>query len=276
MPKSAPPSINNTAFDCPHCGAFTTQYWRKLFSQPLRRDNPTPIIPDEDFEADITNNRELKENTRRNLIDFCVKSKTGNVFEEAEHRHLYDSIELSNIHISKCYNCGEFAVWVHDRIVYPPTRTGDAPNPDLPEDIVRDYEEARSILELSPRGAAALLRLCIQKLCKHLGESGKNIDQDIANMVAKGLNPLVEKSLDSVRVIGNESVHPGELDLRDDPDIAKKLFKLVNAITDQMISHPKTVEEIYGKLPDKKLEGIKQRNERAKKSIIDRFISKDE
>lgn len=116
-----------------------------------------------------------------------------------------------------------------------------------------------------------MLRLCIQKLCKELGEPGKNIDTDIASMVAKGLNPLVQKSLDSVRVIGNESVHPGELDLRDDHDTATKLFKLVNAIADQMISHPKNVEEIYGKIPEGKREAIEQRNEKAKKSFLDQF-----
>ena len=127
-------------------------------------------------------------------------------------------------------------------------------------DILRDYEEASSILNLSPRGAAALLRLAIQKLCKHLGENGKNINNDIESLVKKGLSPIIQKSLDVVRVIGNEAVHPGTLDLRDDRDVASKLFRLVNLITDRMITYPKQVNEMFDGLPAPKKEEIQKRD----------------
>ena len=76
----------------------------------------------------------------------------------------------------------------------------------------------------------------------------------------KGLNPLVQKALDIVRVIGNEAVHPGELDLRDDRDTAFELFGLVNSIADQMITHPKAVEALYNKLPESKRKAIEARD----------------
>jgi hypothetical protein len=150
-------------------------------------------------------------------------------------------------------------VWVHDRLLFPAIKSGVLPNPDLPDDALRDFQEAREIVNSSPRGAAALLRL-VCRLCKHLGEQGKNIDDDIASLVKKRLDPLVQKSLDIVRVIGNETVHPGVLDLRDDRDTALRLFELINSIADQMISHPKNVTDLYEKLPENKRKRIEERD----------------
>jgi hypothetical protein len=139
-----------------------------------------------------------------------------------------------------------------------------SPNDDLKDEIKLDYLEAASIAAKSPRGAAALLRLCVQKLCKQLGEEGKNIDKDIGSLVAKGLDVRVQQALDIVRVVGNESVHPGEIDVRDDPESVGILFTLVNAIADQMITQPKLHSKIYESLPKAKLDGIAARNAKAR------------
>ena len=148
-------------------------------------------------------------------------------------------------------------------MVWPVVGAAPLPNPDTPEDIRRDYEEARTILDLSPRGAAALLRLAVQKLCAHLGEKGKNINEDIASLVAKGLDPRVQQALDVVRVVGNDAVHPGAMDLRDDRATAERLFGLVNLIVERMISYPKHVETLYRSLPETKRDEIKKRNAQA-------------
>lgn len=128
-----------------------------------------------------------------------------------------------------------------------------------------DFEEARSIVNASPRGAAALMRLVIQKLCAHLGEKGKSIDDEIGSLVAKGLSPLIQRALDVVRVVGNESVHPGTIDMRDDRETALRLFELVNLIADQMISQPNVVKKLYDQLPAEKLAAIEKRDARARK-----------
>lgn len=161
---------------------------------------------------------------------------------------------------STCAHCKRSAVWFSEVMVYPDFEGVQPPNQDLSGDIQSDYQEAASILQKSPRGAAALLRLAIQKLCGELGESGKKINEDIKSLVEKGLPAAVQKSLDAVRVIGNEAVHPGQIDLRDDVETAKALFRLVNLIAEKMITEPKEVEEIYNSLPESKRQEIEKRD----------------
>jgi hypothetical protein len=115
----------------------------------------------------------------------------------------------------------------------------------MPDDIRADFDEARSVLDLSPRSAAALLRLCIQKLCILLKLPGNDLNSDIGVLVKQGLDPLVQKALDIVRVVGNNAVHPGELDLKDDHATAAKLFELVNRIAQDLITHPKELQALF-------------------------------
>lgn len=255
-----PPSIKETAFECPHCGVYTTQFWFKLYAKEQDK-NSIPIIPTEDFKQEILNDTNLQDVTKNGMVEYIDKMINGIIFLEdnSTSRYVY---QTNNLNLSCCYSCSKFAVWVHDNLLYPSDKIGVQPNQDLPEDIAHDFNEARSVIDLSPRGAAALLRLCIQKLCKHLGEKGVNLDDDIASLVSKGLNPTIQKSLDIVRVIGNESVHPGTLDLKDDRDTALKLLSLINSIADQMISHPKQVQSLYEKLPENKRKAIDNRDKK--------------
>jgi len=170
------------------------------------------------------------------------------------------AIQIADWHSAHCAHCQDYSFWRVDAMIYPSSGNAPLSNADLPIDIKLDYEEARSIASRSPRGAAALLRLCIQKLCKHLGEPGNNIDSDIASLVKKGLPATVQKALDTVRVTGNESVHPGTLDLRDNPELAGALFGLVNFIVEKMISEPKEIDALYATLPQNKREAIEKRD----------------
>ncbi len=138
---------------------------------------------------------------------------------------------------------------------------GNAPpaNSEMPESVKNLYLEAASIQSNSPRGAAALLRLAVQKLCKELGEKGDNIDDDIAALVKKGLPLIVQQSLDVVRVTGNHAVHPGQIDT-DDPKVVGQLYSLLNVICEYMIALPKQVSGLYTSLPVKALGAIKKRD----------------
>lgn len=167
---------------------------------------------------------------------------------------------MADFDIAHCKQCNNYSLWREENMLFPTSGTVPLPNEDMPDDIKRDYNEARSILEISPRGAAALLRLAIQKSCVFLGEKGKNLNADISNLVKKNLPVKVQKSLDYVRVVGNNAVHPGTIDMKDNKEIAEKLFDLVNLITEVMISQPKHVDELYESLPDDSKKQIEKRD----------------
>lgn len=131
----------------------------------------------------------------------------------------------------------------------------------MPAEIVSDYLEAGQILSRSPRGAAALLRLAIQKLCPLLGATKKDINAAIGELVSQGtITTSIQQALDSVRVIGNEAVHPGQMDLKDDADTAASLFRLLNFIVEKAITEPKQVASIFAGLPPSKLAAIAERD----------------
>jgi hypothetical protein len=159
-----------------------------------------------------------------------------------------------------CRHCSNLMIWYKGEMVYPDTTGVPLPNPDLPEDIKADYREAASILSKSPRGSAALLRLAIQKLCIHLGGKGKSIDDDIKALVKAVLPEEIQQALDIVRVVGNEAVHPGQIDLNDDRELAVSLFGLVNYIAEDRISRPNRVSALYAGLPQSRLDAIARRD----------------
>lgn len=255
------PSTALQAFSCPHCGALADQRWWECYAALLRDTKPLPTWLDPlKVEEAIKRSNDADRPALLAVLKRAQSMEAGEPSLQSR-SHLYAERVVEGLHASLCFSCKAVSIWVGRRMVYPVIELqGEQPNEDLPDEIKVDFQEARRIVAESPRGAAALLRLCIQKLCKSLGESGDDINKDIGALMKKGLSPLIQQALDTVRVIGNESVHPGTIDLRDDYDTALALFRLVNLIAEHQISNPKHVNALYASLPIKKLEGISQRD----------------
>jgi hypothetical protein len=161
-----------------------------------------------------------------------------------------DNTYVDGLKVAFCSHCKMYSVWRDEKMISPNVVTVESPNSDLDEEVQDDYREAADILARSPRGAAALLRLAVQKLCNgQLAAKGSGLNEQVADLVKRGLLPQVRDSLDAVRVIGNEAVHPGALDLKDDAETATGLFRLINLIAEQMISHPKQAAAILARIP---------------------------
>jgi len=256
--KYVPPSIDETAFNCPHCGALAKQTWFKLAADPHKKDEIPDRYSEENVKQDVL--KEMDKEQRVRFLDWIKRVTTG--LPTIEHRGSgrYYYFDIFNANVAQCFNCNKISVWIGSSLAWPASGDAPLPNPDLSDEVRLDFEEAGRILNLSPRGAAALLRLAIQKLCKELGQKGENINADIAALVEKGLDIRVQQALDVVRVIGNQAVHPGQIDLRDDRATAEKLFGLVNLIADIMVTQPKHIAAMFDGLPEGARKAIEHRD----------------
>ena len=178
------PQLGAESFSCPHCNAVAHQDWYSLFLKP---ENATEVVV-------LT--LEALMLAKGSESDQFVQRLKDNVlaYEYQEHpRNL--KVKLLNLHVSRCYNCKGFTVWVRDRLVFPikgiePLDIIEADFRQVEEDVQElednvpesdehvqasveeveeaseDFEEAAAILNKSPRGAAALIRICIQNMMR--------------------------------------------------------------------------------------------------------------
>lgn len=194
-------------------------------------------------------------------------------FAKQKYKELYLG-EIESLSVTICDHCEKISVWIGDteisysdqwsmdsgKMIYPRDAWVPLPNEDLIQEIQKDYLEASNIVNDSPRGACAILRLALQKLLIQLWENGNDINTSIWNLVKKWLNPTLQQAFDTVRIVWNESVHPWEIDMKDNVEIATQLFGLINIIADSLLTIPRKTAELYGKLPKEKLEGIQNRD----------------
>ncbi|SIO22763.1 DUF4145 domain-containing protein [Paraburkholderia phenazinium] len=160
----------------------------------------------------------------------------------------------------ECLHCSAWSIWYEGRMLVPAVASVPPPHEDFPEAPKVDYDEARDIVGRSPKAAAALLRLSLQKLMRELGEKGVNINDDIKSLVAKGVPDFVQQALDYCRVVGNNAVHPGEIVIDDTPEVALALFEMLNVIVEVRVAIPKRIRAQYDELPEAARKAIEKRD----------------
>jgi hypothetical protein len=264
-----PPAIGKTAFSCPYCGVLAKQDWFKVCVRNLPSERIVRYISEDKKEylkwldkniRDAASDSERKKWTAEwSDAAFCDDIETLRLCE-----CIIENIEVNEFFVlsaSQCHACQAVALWLGVSLIHPRICTAPVASPDLPEDIRVDVEEARKVFNDSPRASAALLRLAIEKLCNQLtGKPEFNLNKKIGLLVEDGLHPSTQQALDAVRVIGNEAVHPGQMDLNDDRNTALSLFNLVNLIVQDTVTRIKMVKKTYALLPEIKRNAIAERD----------------
>lgn len=241
------PEHGSKKFKCPHCHTIATQEWSNAF-----KISTTSIKILDNVYLDYRS--QVQDYAQEEIARFISKSQK--TFKD----NIYNLLP-KDFSVATCISCEKFTLWVDKEIVYPKKTTVPSPNEDLDEDIKALYLEASTILIDSPKGSTALLRLALQMLLKQVGKSGNKINDDIKELVSEGLSPKIQQALDLLRVIGNNAVHPGQINLDDDTEVAEKLFNILNFIADELITKPKELEGLYADLiPLETQEHIRQRD----------------
>ncbi len=154
--------------------------------------------------------------------------------------------DVADINFARCSCCQKETVWVKETQVFPLTSAAPVLNPDISDgEIKKLYSEATAIIAQSPIAASALLRVALNRLCADLGDNNKDIAENIALLVEKGLDARICKSLELVRVIGSNAVAAGNLEMKDTEETATNLCHLLNLIAEMMITLPNAVTKLY-------------------------------
>jgi Domain of unknown function (DUF4145) len=242
--KYVSPAIDQLAFNCPHCEALARQFWFSVHADPLKSDEKPLLATAETVKTLTFGNNE--EDQRDRKLKWAEQMASGRPFLEV-HRE-FRSRDVQNVSISYCFNCNQMCLWVYDQLVWPRREAFPEPQLHAPPNLRRESEEASQTLEATPRGAAALLRIAIAKLCKELGVSGESPNDGITLFVREDVDARVQKVLDAARIIESNAMRPDQIGLGEDRATAEILSGLVNLICEKMIMEPRHLQEVYAKV----------------------------
>lgn len=256
------PSVTLDGFNCSHCGAYAHQEWYRLCALSLG-PNSVPVLPKLSSLAVYS--------PKPRKVDSRI-SQMGPV--EAHHLRTLPTLrispdqvtnrELMNAWISECAKCREVTFWISRHQIWPITGAAPAPHPDMPNSVREGYDEARSIMDRSPRAAAALLRLAVENLCDDQGAKGKRLFDKIGDL---DLPDDVRDSLDTVRVIAGDGLHTGQIRHEDDRGTVSQLFELVNFIVHERISRPERLKKLRKGFSKGALDAIEKRDIQGPSSV---------
>jgi hypothetical protein len=110
----------------------------------------------------------------------------------------------------------------------------------IPKQLIQDYQEAYSILDLSPKASATLSRRCLQGIIRDFWGVSKARLVDEINGIKDKVDPLTWASIDAVRKVGNIGAHMEKdinLIIDVEPKEALLLIELIELLFEEWYIH---------------------------------------
>jgi hypothetical protein len=227
MSEYIEPQLGAESFSCPYCNTVAHQDWYSLFLKPENTAEVGVLTP-EALKA-LRQGDAQRDNIKE--IDQFVErlQKNALTYEYQKHPHPL-KVKMANLHISNCHSCNGFSLWVGGLLVFP-TRIDKTP-----ELVEEDLDEAAAILNKFPRGAAALMRVCIQKLVPLLEDNGKGLNQRVSSLVRKGLEMEIQQAMDVLQVLRSDSTQLNPLESQSDRETALRFLDSLKEILERRMS----------------------------------------
>jgi hypothetical protein len=116
--------------------------------------------------------------------------------------------------------------------------------------VEEDFEEAAAILNKSPRGAAALMRVCIQKLLPLLKDNGLDRSHYDSALIRKGLEVEIQQAMEVLQVLQSDSVQLTTFESQEDKEMAFRIIDSLKAILERRTLQNRDPEERVSEADD--------------------------
>lgn len=227
--------------ECEYCGKETKSLWTLAgFHSEQEAYYYLGII---DYENDIVYPRK---NMNRPL-SFRHDYHDSIEYSVSANANMYKNL----FYFENCEICQETSIYnaKTGEKIHPKTTSIKKPNNDMPQNIKDLYIEASSVFELSPRSALAIIRLALDLLCIELGANNKD---SLYNKVEwlyneNVINSEIKELAHGVRGLGNDAVHPRNIDDQIDKNDAELVFELLNIIVEEKITKVNRKNELVNK-----------------------------
>lgn len=150
--------------------------------------------------------------------------------------------------IAVCRGCGRVVLFENEKLVFP-TGSGIPAVDCMPENAKEAFEEAQHIVNLSPRAACTMLRICVERMVNATGAKGGNLAAKIESL---GLPPKMTKLADACRLVGNDAVHNNVIDFsvgsEEAQAVSGALTRFANRIAEEIFGMSDEADEWTAKI----------------------------